>query len=159
MSYRYQVKFVRDGVTFYGIADLYHADWKQYAVDGNVLVEEAVTGKKYVVPDAELVDIEMSGFRETGDEYQRHVHTEFQRAHALSEANPADGKVRAGDMFAIGVGDGHAYYVVTKVHRKNCDVEWRGFGGDRYTDHHFGHGGRFPVADVKRYIRKSMAWR
>jgi hypothetical protein len=96
MGSRYQVKFEQNGKTIYGIAQNYHDDAKQYAAEGNVLVSDAVTAKQYVVPDAELVDIAMSGFRETGDEYQRHVHAEFQKALALSDANPAGAPSRYG---------------------------------------------------------------
>jgi hypothetical protein len=58
-----------------------------------------------------------------------------------------------GALFSIGVADGSANYVVTKVTKTKAHVDWVGIGADDYYDHHFGGGGVFPINDVKRYCR------
>ena len=91
---------------------------------------------------------------EGGDEIHVAVREAFKKAQEIDAALP-DG-VHVGSLFSIGVADGAAWYVVTKVSKKTCEVEWRGFGGgDRYTDHHFRWGGKFPVADVARYVGRT----
>ena len=92
---------------------------------------------------------------EGGDEYQQYVRAEAKKACALSDSLPPG--VQVGKMFSIGVGDGQADYVVTKVMRSNCQVEWRGFSMDRWTDHHFGWGGSFPIKDIARYVGQAEA--
>jgi len=86
------------------------------------------------------------------DELGRYMHDAFEQAKKDAEAA---GEFGVGSLFAIGVADGQAWYVVTKVNKKTCDVEWRGFGADRYTDHFFGWGRKkVPIEDVKPYTKR-----
>lgn len=159
---RYQVKFQRNGQTIYGIYrdPRRYRDPKELAVKkrGNVIVEDAVLPKVYEVNESELTDLVFSfeNRPEKMGEYQRHV-LEQERLAEEEEAWLPEAGLHPGNMFSIVVGDGHATYVVTKVHRKNCDVEWRGFGMDRYYDHHFGNGGRFPKKEIARYVNMQRA--
>jgi hypothetical protein len=146
---RYQVKFFHEGKTIYGVVDSYSDDAKKYAKEGKVLVSDAISPRSYVVLDSQLTDI---GIEDR--EYNDHLLAEFIRAKAVSASNPDDGVLRVGDFFGVPVADGKAWYVVTKVNKTTCMVEWRGFCADRWTDHHFGWGGRFSVASVLRYTTR-----
>ena len=85
------------------------------------------------------------------DEAGRYIAAAFEQAKKDSDAA---GEFGVNSMFAIGVADGQAWYVVTKVNKKTCNVEWRGFGADTYTDHFFGWGReKVPIEDVKHYTR------
>ena len=162
---RYQVKFQRDGKTFFGIARTYSLDKQVIAAkaNGETIVEDAVLPVAYRVKDADLTDVEtvfgtydlMTGDLTGGDEYAQHVDAERKKAVVACEA-VTEG-VGVGSSFRIGVADGYAHYVVTKVNKKTCKVEWRGFCMDRWTDHHFGWGGTFPLASVARYVESERA--
>lgn len=158
---RYQVKFQRNGKTIFGIvryASSSDKDVQAAKARGEVIVDDAVYPVSYSVKESDLTDIksEFGSFdpktREFvgGDELRQHVQAELKKAVEANEA-VTDG-VGVGSMFRVGVADGYASYVVTKVNKKTCKVEWRGFGADRYTDHHFGYGGTFKLDDVARYV-------
>lgn len=154
---RYLVKFDRAGKTVYGTVDDYSQAAKSAAARGLRLVNDATRPVCYEVHDAQLTDIEFAlprydaqGSLLEGDEFQQHVHTEYEAARKASDAIASG--VGVGSMFKIGVGDGYAFYVVVKVNKKTCKVEWRGFCMDRWHDHHFGIGGTFPLSDVARYV-------
>lgn len=163
MNFRYQVRV--DGMkcgTIYGIYQKYDDEAKAAAAQGKAVVEDAVLPKRYIVPESALVDIRMEPGNYdpdteefvAGDEYQSYVQSEFKKAQAISAALPGFG---VGSLFSIGVADGYAYYVVTKVNRKTCRVEWRGFCPDRYVDHWLGHGGTFPLEKIATYVEHERA--
>lgn len=153
---RYRVKFPWGNKTKYGIVENYHPESKQAAKEGCVIVADAVTPDVYKVHESDLTDIPHGKWDPSNpDEYDKYVQDAFDAAQKLNDRvceETPEGEVAKGMMFSIGVGDGAAYYVVTKVHKVNCQVEWRGFCMDRWTDHHFGWGGKFPVDDVARYV-------
>jgi len=158
---RYQVKFNWKGKIRFGLIDELSKEAKKYAMQGKLLIADAITPERFLVKnDANVVDIEMSmkgtmtpeGYYVGDDEYSKHIHEEMMKAFKLSESLPSG--VHVGKMFTIGVADGHAYYVITKVNKSTCKIEWRGYCMDRYTDHHFGWGGSFPLKDVARYIER-----
>ena len=145
--------------TGYGIVDEYHADAVAFQQQGLTLVADAVLPVMHQVQTATLCDIvldmgrwdpEHRTFVEQ-DAYHAHVAAEHAKARELSDALPAG--VQVGAVFSVGGGDGSAWYVVTRVFRKTCRIEWRGFCPDRYVDHMFGYGGSFRLADVERYVR------
>lgn len=137
-KWRYQVKWVVGNETRYGIF--------RSAANGIAVVEDACMPYAHEVREADLVDIKPN--------YPSEMDTFIQEAYekANAESCKIEGVV-PGKLFRIGVADGYAYYVVTKVNKKTCTVEWRGFSGDRWQDHHFGLGGKFPISDVARYVR------
>lgn len=74
------------------------------------------------------------------------------RRTVLENSNTSD-SLQVNDQFSIGVADGSADYVVTRIARSTCDVEWFGANNpDRYLDHHYGWGGTFRIYDVSRYV-------
>jgi len=145
----YRVKFEWNGETVYGLVDLYDRDSDEYAERGLVLVDHCVLRTRYALPPSKLTPMKCSF--EPDDEFDQYVEQQAKEAQELHKSLPKD-KLCVGHMFSIGVGDGYASYVVTKVFKKNCDIEWRGFCVDRWTDHHFGWGGRFPIDEIMRYV-------
>jgi hypothetical protein len=152
---KYRVKFQIRGVTKYGIVETLSKEAKKAEKEGFVLVCDAIRPISYKVKDAHLVDIPFhSNYDE--DEYNQYVSQEFEKAIELAKQTPKKG-VHVNSYFDIGVADGSAHYVVTEVNGKTCDVEWRGFSGDRYSDHHFAWGGVFPTKTVKAYVEQHRA--
>jgi hypothetical protein len=147
MDRHYQVKFTWGKTTHFGVVDSFSDEAKKLP-QGMLLVEDAVTPQRYKVVEADVVDVPM---RFPDDEYHKYVDAEFAKAQAISDALPEG--VHVGSLFSIGVADGSAWYVVTKVNKKTCKVEWRGFCMDRWTDHFFGYGRTVNIADVSRYTR------
>jgi hypothetical protein len=151
----YQVKFVTPhGEMLYGIASYMDEEDKKAAPPGNLLIEDAIFPQSYWVPEERLVDIT----RGYPNEYDKFVDSEFEKARKVSDK--VGDKIAPGNLFGIGVADGTAWYVVTKVSKngKKCDVEWRGFCGDRWKDHYFGIGRKnVPVKDIAPYVRRANA--
>ena len=154
----YQVKFQRGGKTHYGIVRNYDDTAKEAAKRGELIVDDAVLPVAYRVKESDVTDIEMkfgrldlaSGRFVDSDEYHTYVGDEYAKAEKLSKSL---GKgVKVGKLFAIGVADGSASYVVTKVNKKTCKVEWRGFCLDRWVDHWLGYGKTVPLKDIERYV-------
>ena len=79
------------------------------------------------------------------------------RERLLSAAQEASSKVKGfgpGKMFSIPVGDGLAWYVVTKVTAKTAAVAWRGFHCDNWRDLTLDHGGAFPRGVIEQHVRR-----
>jgi len=159
VSKRYHVKFVDTaGKTYYGI---YHEPIpdEEAPKPGHAFITDAVLPKGYEVAEHAIVDLPLEPpapfGQEPTNEYDKHVYDEIKKAEKLSDSLP-DG-VHVGSLFQISVADGYAHYVVTKVNKKTCKVEWRGFGGDRYTDHHFEWGGTFSLMEVTKHVRRAQA--
>ncbi len=146
----YQVKYVtRDGVTHYGIYDGFHPNAGKWADKGLCIVQDAITPKCYAVPLKDIVDI-AGGI---DNEFDKFVEAEEKKAMALSDSLPAG--VHVGSLFAVGVADGSAYYVVTRKTPRKCDIEWRGFCPDRWKDRFFGNGKKnLNVKDIAPLICK-----
>jgi len=161
---RYQVKHTRNGQVCYGIVRSYGEEVEAAKALGLVIVDDAVLPTSCKIRDRALTDVEVKlpgrfdheagGWSDLG-EYDAYVQDAWKAAKAVSDA--VVNGVGIGSMFTIGVGDGSAHYVVVKINKKTCRVEWRGFCGDRYTDHHFGWGGTFKLEDVARYVESERA--
>lgn len=159
--FRHKVKFTdAEGVETYGYYRNSGPEVDKAKRRGLAVVDDAVLPRAYLVPLADVEDVESEPARYDakkrrfvgGDVVEQHEQREYEKAKKLSASLPQDGKVRAGAMFEISVADGRAPYVVVSVGKRTCRVEWRGFGGDRYRDHHFGLGGSFLIRDVARYV-------
>ncbi len=160
---RYMVKFTRNGRTVYGLVDAYSREAKAAEKKGRAIVEDALLPARHEVDKKLLVDIPMGPFVPPkfgedeplcfDDEYSRFVNGEFKTALAISDRLP-DNKVAQGKLFCLPVADGQAWYVVVKVNKKTCQVEWRGFSGDRYVDHWLGYGRTVPLADIAPYVQR-----
>ena len=161
----YQVKFERQGKTIFGICESYGDEAEAAKAQGEVIVSDAVLPIQYRVRETQIIDIPLQVGRynfktdefEGADEFHQYVAAEFKKAKALSDSLP-DG-VHVGAMFGLGIGDGTAWYVVTKISKRTCRVEWRGFCVDRYYDHHFRGGGTFAIAEVAEYIERQQVWK
>lgn len=90
-----------------------------------------------------------------GDDYERYVHTEYEQA--LERSRQVGKGLKPGKLFQIGVADGLAWYVVTKVNRKTVHVEWRSFQGDRYFDHWLAYGGIFVKDRIEPLVKRMDA--
>jgi hypothetical protein len=124
---------------------------KALASTGKCIVQDAVTYKRWIVELAFVEDIPYDYDNEQFTAHRAYIEEEFQKAQKLS-ASLGEG-IHKGKMFSIGVADGMAHYVITKVNKKSCSVEWRGFCLDGYTDHYFGYGrDRVPFEDVEHYV-------
>lgn len=151
----YMVKFPVEGKICYGIHQEYDEESKKLAKSGFTIVHDAILPKAYKVKikDMEEIKMEMGKYRNgrwvDQDEYHTFVEDEFEKARKLSAS--LKGFV-PGKLFSVGVADGNAWYVVTKVSGKSCTIEWRGFCLDRYMDHYLGYGGFYPVSKIKRYV-------
>jgi hypothetical protein len=119
-------------------------DAQEALARGLVIVEDAVLPTNEWVERSRLVEIAFSF--DPPDEFQQHV--EAARTEAEQRSRELGG-FAAGALFYLSVGDGRAFYVVTKVASKTCQIEWRGFGADRYTDQVLGFGGRFETARIE----------
>jgi len=149
---RYAVKWQDGDVVRYGVV-------YDKAVNGVVTVYDAVLPVSYEVRESILVDIEMKMGRydfKTGewsgqDEFHAFITSEHKKAVELSDSLPEG--VFVGKAFSVGVGDGSAWYVVTKVGKRKCSVEWRGFCPDRYFAPVLGSGGSFAISSIRPMIR------
>lgn len=140
----YQVKFTdANGRVYYGI---YRGPVK--GKKGYCTVDDAVIPQPWCVPESMLVDIPLGDYENS--EYNKFVNKEYEKARKLSKSLGAGLKV--GKLFDTSVADGRAYYVVTKVGKKNVTVEWRGFCLDRYTEQVLGWGGSFPAHVIERMV-------
>lgn len=143
-----QVKFLRNGETKYGEVRQYCEDGKKAIAKGEYIVDDAILPVAYRIKMNEATEIPMRW--DMLDEYQAYVKQCFKDAANLSDQ--LGDKVTVGKLFALGVADGCAWYIVTKVNRKTCVVEWRGFELDRYTDRWLGYGKKINITDVQPYV-------
>jgi len=165
LEFAHHVKFQWGDEQKFGILESYSDDAEQAALTGHVVVQDLVTPKRYKVlrsdvqPVAKFDNPRMEDSFYCMDEADVVLKDAFKAAQQTAAALPDDGKLHVGQMFSIGVADGSAWYVVTKVNKRTCDVEWRGFCPDRWTDHHFGYGGQFQVSEILRYVESAAAMR
>lgn len=153
----YRVKVEIPDGTFYGHVDTLPRA-RAYFNRGDCVVQHAIIPKSYVIPISCITEIPYS--RDpigNPDEYDRHVRDEYERANTLS--NSLGDSFAPGRLFSIGVADGQAWYVVTKVGSKNCTVEWRGFCCDGYRDQILEWGGSFPRRVIEPLARRHAGLR
>jgi hypothetical protein len=151
--------------TWYGIHQKSHSRalefWTQQKA---LLIEDAITGKLQAIPIRDFVvepipmyrngDFNYQTDKQTGmplnNEYDQFVNEKY--IEAMERSDKAGKGLAVGKMFSVCVADGRAYYVVIKVNKKTCRVEWQGFGLDRYVDQVLGYGGTFPKHVIERQI-------
>jgi hypothetical protein len=154
---RYQVKWTDAAGTHYGIyvERKYASNKDTYkgVPAGVAVVEDSILPKLLTVPEKDLVDLPC----DFGGEYDKHVDAECEKAIKASDAITSG--VAVGSLFFLPVADGKASYVVTRVGKATCDVEWRGYGGlDRYIDRWLGWGRKkMPLADIKHEVEGNRA--
>jgi len=156
----YQVKFTNPKTkeTVYGVVRSYFGNEKR-PPKGMAKVDDSLYPRCYLVPESELTEV-VNPHDWRNCEIQKFIDADFMKAKKHADSLPAN-KIVAGKIFDIGVADGCAWYIITKVNKKTCNVEWRGWGGgDRYTDHYFGWERKgVSIADVERYVHAQDFWR
>lgn len=137
-----------DGQKHYGVVTTFGPEASNEWKKGLLIVNDAILPKSYLIP---IVNATKMKFGEFGkNEYDLYVNRELEKAQQLSDALGEGLKV--GKLFGTGVGDGTAWYVVTKVTQKTVTVEWRGFCLDRYTDQILSWGGSFPRRAIEPQV-------
>lgn len=151
----YQVKWFH-GYWRYGIVDRWGEASIQYYEDGQqVIITDAIMPTRHVINVDSLVPIDACF--EPKDEYTAFVEEQYQIAKGRSDSLPEG--LHPGKLFRVPRGDGYAFYVVIKVNKKTVDIEWRGYGLDRWVDDRFGYGGRQKREDVELFVRREDGMR
>lgn len=152
-----RVKVVRiaDKAVAYCIFNTYDDGTKRMWKNHKWLLEHSITGGIYVVPFDEVIVTPIP--YSDNSEYDRYVHEEFSAADKRSLKIKG---VKPGLLLSVGVGDGYAFYEVVKVNaaKQLADIEWRGYGPDRWVDQRWGYSKTitFDEADMTR--RRSLAF-
>jgi hypothetical protein len=145
----YQVKWFA-GCWRYGIVDRWSAaSIKYYENEQSVIVADAITPARHVVKVSDLVPIAVA--HNPADEYTAFVDEQHRIAKGRADSLPEG--LHPGKLFRVPKGDGYAWYVVTKVHKKTVDIEWRGYCLDRWIDDRFGSGGREKRETIDMFVR------
>lgn len=136
------------------VVDQFSPAAKEAIADGRYLIQNCLTPTTKIVLKRDVEPYETNyALPCTEWEITQWLRADEDRAMAHAETLVGD-KLQPGHHFSVSVADGHASYLVTRVMRSQCHIEWRGWGNeDRYTDHHFGFGGKFPAAEIARYVR------
>jgi len=127
---------------------------------GIIRVNDAVMPFYHEVPEKDLIEIPYKSGRYDHDknkwvdqdEYHQFISDQFEKAQELSDS--LGDEFKPGKMFNTPVGDGRAYYVVTKVNKKSVKVEWRGFCPDNWKDQVLGLGGSFPRDTIETLVKR-----
>lgn len=139
----FEVSFQHNGETRYGRVEKYDDDFERYFDNGHYLVTDNLLPKAWVVPISDCKEHSINYSDWQNDPMNKWVEADYEEAKKLAAKNPGH-QLCKNDMFSMGVADGSAHYLVTKVNKKTVDIEWRGWGGgDCYTDRILGWGGRF----------------
>ena len=152
---RYRVRWMgQDGKAHFGeYVDRtpFNRSYYRNVPKGTAVVEDAILPVVHHVPEHMLSDVPLDF--DDNSPFNKHINDAYEEANKTSLS--LGGKFGVGAMFHVCVGDGKAFYVVTKVKGTKCDVEWRGYGGgDRYTDRWLGWGRRnLPSADIRREFK------
>jgi hypothetical protein len=148
MDHHYQVRYEDRGLgKTYGVCESYSKEAEKAANQGKVIVAHAIYPTRVLVQESSVVDVPLS----YGGEYDTYVQI-MQDLHEVLADRLGRDRLQHGHLFAMGVADGSAHYVVTKVRQATCTVEWRGFCGDRWVDRVFGWGGSFRRRDVEPLV-------
>lgn len=161
MKENMQVKFKVKDETRYGIVEEYSKEAKEAKKNGQSIVEDAITPRRYVLESKDLIEVPFSPpiwNKEHEEflcgEYDEYVASEFKKA--LKISNELD-NIGIGSLIMVPVADGWASYVVTKVNKKTCKIEWRGFSMDRWVDMMFGYGGTFDINLIEKIVNRGKA--
>ena len=120
--------------------------------NGSIIVDDCIFPRAYALTLADAEPVEMSFSPEEDSDYKFHADVLKHFEDRVPE------KFGAGSMFSLPVADGRATYLVRAIQGNNANIDWFGaMNQDRYTDHHFGWGGKFPAAEVKNYVERELA--
>jgi hypothetical protein len=120
------------------------AEWEK----GNVILNHKITPTSLVMPVPMFVQYlkrcKKYEFLKFLDEIERDIEKGMRE---ISDKIEATGKLSPGFVFTVGVADGYATYVVTKVNKKSVHVELRKFC-DGYSDGYLGCGRKLSMDDL-----------
>jgi hypothetical protein len=143
-----------DGTVTYGL--LFNHEWHrgwEAPPAGHIYSEDLITGEVSVVAESQVSDFDYG----TPEHKAMRAYMDAAYDEAKAKSDALGNQLKAGKLFSVGVGDGRAFYVVTKVNPKTCDIAWRGFCPDRYTDQVLGWGGRMPRERIERLVVRQDA--
>jgi len=147
----YMVKWEGEGGdTHYGTVDAYSEDAQELRERKVLLIDDAVLHLQYEVPEASVTDIPFSWSQP--DEYTSYVTSAFNAA--VARAASLGKGLKPGKLLRTQVGDGYAWYIVTKVTRTQANIEWRGFCPDHWYDQVLGAGGSFDRSIIARLVQQ-----
>ena len=154
----YLVTAIFNGRKVYGQAKHNNDEAKANWEEGLVLVEDAFTPSRYLILAKDVTPIEMNmgtfnPATEMWDDYDEvHQHVQDESEKQTKFDDETFDKFIVGRSFSVGVADGSANYVITKINKKTVLIEWRGMCSDRWTDRLFGWGGSFRREDIERMV-------
>ena len=135
----------------YGLSDEERDIIAKAKEEGKVVVSDDVFPERRIRSLSDLTEVEMKFDR---DSEENVFHSTVDEYYSKQEPDTF-GK---GSLFSLPVADGSATYLVKRLGKKTATVTWFGAHNlDRYTDHHFGWGGTFPLQQVKRYVDQKLA--
>lgn len=144
----------------------YHSEAEEHWAAGNLLLSDAITGALYLAPFADIeFEDQPLGWEKNDPETYMSIDTEYDRyindtyKEQVKRSEQAGKGLRVHKMFKTHVADGFANYVVTKVNKKTCKIEWRNFGADEYHDQILGYGGSFPIDIIRQQVEREEAMR
>jgi hypothetical protein len=151
----YHIKFWPKGnpdEVYFGEVERYDRDAEKEWENGNLIVSDAITGEPQLVPvdQIEYGEQDPETRMPISTEYDRHILKAY-KEHVRRDKEAGEG-LKKDRMFSMPVADGCACYVVTKVNKKTCRIEWRNFGADRYYDRVLGWGGTFDKSIIEQQV-------
>ena len=169
----YRIKFwfkSNPNIVRYGEVERYSDEAKQAWKNGHKLVvADALTGNLFLVeydhPEI-VIEEQPLGWSKNDPEthmsidtdYDRYLNDEFKKALKLHKR--AGKGIKVDKLCYVGVADGYACYIITKVNAKTCKVEWRAFGGaDNRVDRRWGYERTVPHNEAKMYVYDELVLR
>jgi hypothetical protein len=143
-----------DGDVRYGTVETYD-DESEGLWPGAVMVSDCIYPVRHPLPLERVESFLTHNYgkdtRWDAFEADAHREAEYRKAAEKSDALP-DG-CHVGKLFSVGVADGCAWYVITRVSAKSVHLEWRGYHCDNYHDQVLGWGGSFPKSKIAPLCR------
>lgn len=128
------------------------AEAKKADERGEYIIEDYILPLAVTVPKSKVQEV---GWDELYSEVEAWMQADEAEARKIADANLDKDEICVGDIFHVGVADGTATYVVTKVNKNTVKVEWRGWGNfDQYVADFIGHGGTLR----KDQVAEKIAW-
>lgn len=153
-NYKYPDGIFRQRI---GLVDSYGPKVESYYKKGQLVIEDYILPVAHVCKISEVTPIKDVIPADAKPENYMPIDcliTDAWQKHWIGLANDVSSKLTkmdVGAQFTCPVGDGCAHYVVMafRKRRSECEIEWRGFNGDRWVDQMFGMGGWYRTKDIE----------
>lgn len=157
-GYVYEVAFQLKGERRFGVLEQYSEEAIEQAKKGLLIVEDGLLPERYLFKPEQLEvavrfdkpkHVEGLPFAVYGefDEWRDRATEE-----AMKVSEELGREIKVGKLLQVPRGDGYASYVVTKVNKTTCRLEWRGFSPDRWVDLRWGYGASVKLSEAKLFI-------